>query len=81
MRVQVKLFGPLADVAQTRLVALDVGAQPEVQQVLQALATHLPGLANHLTHCRLAVNNAFAAPSQVVHEQDELALIGMVSGG
>jgi len=79
--VQVKLFGPLADVAQTRLVALDVGARPEAQQVLQALATQLPALASQLTHCRLAVNNAFATPSQVVTEQDELALIGMVSGG
>lgn len=52
-----------------------------VQEIHEAIARAHPGLAVLLIACRLAVNGAFVPTDRAVTRDDELALIGLVSGG
>lgn len=83
MKLNVQLFGPLADAAGRQVVQLEVpaGRGLDAGGVLRGLAEACPELRPMLGASRLAVNCAFAAPEDPVRESDELALIGMVSGG
>jgi molybdopterin synthase catalytic subunit len=83
MRLNILLFGPMADIAGSRVLRLEV---PEANSlcatgVLRLLGDRYPLLRPMLTSSRLAINSQFAAPDDAVAESDELALIGMVSGG
>lgn len=74
-RLTVRLFGPLAQRAGAEAVLVEVPSEaPTCAQVLAALPAELAG------H-RLAVNHEYASADTKISEADELALIGMVSGG
>lgn len=79
--ITVKLFGPQAQLAQARQVRLDLAEVPTVGALRAALAEAKPALAPSLAASRVAVNHAFAADSDMISADDEVALIGMVSGG
>jgi len=81
MDVQVKLFGPQAVLAEARVVTVRVGDGATGRDLRRALAQAVPALAQSLPGSRLAINHAYAADDQVVTAADEVALIGMVSGG
>ena len=81
MRVEVLLFGPQAAIAGDRRVSLDVPLPASLGGVRGALAAACPGLAPTLPASRLSVNRRFAPDSTEVLPGDEIALIGMVSGG
>jgi molybdopterin converting factor small subunit len=82
MRVSVLLFGPQATLAGARSVEVDVESDsPTATDILTALHEAAPALTGSLTSSRLAVNHEFAAADQTIHHGDEVALIGMVSGG
>lgn len=81
MTLNVLLFGPLADAAGARAIAVDVAEGSDVACVLGQLHAAYPRLRSLLGASRLAVNSAFAALNTPVQASDELALIGMVSGG
>jgi molybdopterin converting factor small subunit len=81
MRVNVLLFGPLSRVVSSDRVYVEVaGETTTAGEVLQALASQaaFPG---GLGGYHLAVNHAFATIDTPIGERDEVALIGMVSGG
>lgn len=81
MRVNVLLFGPLTRSASSDRVCVEVpGETTTAAEVLQALEsqTSFPG---GLSGYRLAVNHAFANGDTPITECDEVAIIGMVSGG
>ncbi len=81
MRVNILLFGPLSQAASSVAVSLDVqGETTTAGEVLQALRA-TPWFPPHLRACRLAVNHAFADDATPIRASDEVALIGMVSGG
>lgn len=80
MSVTVLLFGPQAALAGARTLRLDVPCGT-VAGVRQALAQACPALASSLPASRFAVNQEFAADGDAVRSFDEIALIGMVSGG
>ena len=82
MQIEVKLFGPQAVLVGSDAVKLasDTDA-PTCAWVLTHLGEAAPELAASLPQSRVAVNHAFATPETVVREGDEVALIGMVSGG
>ncbi|MCW5755568.1 MAG: MoaD/ThiS family protein [Phycisphaeraceae bacterium] len=83
MTLLIRLFGPYADAAgarELRLVLPDDRAFTAAD-VLSAVADKHPDLSPLLPAARLAANNRFAPPSQQVFASDELALIGLVSGG
>lgn len=81
MEVRVLLFGPEAHAAGRRDATLDVAAPVTCARVKEALARALPMIAGNVSAARLAVNAEFAAPERVIAPGDEVALIGVVSGG
>lgn len=81
MRVEVPLFGPLADAAGVGRVAVQVSSdQPTAGEVPQTLVAMSPALHPQFGACRIAVNHAFAHDPTPIRETDEVALIGMASG-
>jgi molybdopterin synthase catalytic subunit len=81
MEITVRLFGPEAEVTGRSQVTVDVDSTATCGQLRVALAQHEPSLAPYLPACRLAVNHEFAGDEHPLSEQDEVALIGLVSGG
>lgn len=82
MRVDVLLFGPQATLVQADRVAVTVDSQQvTAAALLGALAESAPALAASLETSRLAVNHAYAQANDIITSDDEVALIGMVSGG
>lgn len=82
MRVEVLLFGPQAAMAQADRIAINLdSATATAGQVLSALRQAAPTLAPSLDTSRLAVNHAYAYADDPITRDDEVALIGMVSGG
>ena len=82
MDVTVHLFGPLSRMAGGSEVTVHVdGSACRSAEILTGLATAVPAIAPALAHCRLAVNHSFATEQQPIAATDEVALIGLVSGG
>ena len=81
MKQTVLLFGPQARLAGKREVSLDLPDDADAATVLARLADAEPSLKASVAASRLAVNQDFAEPSRRVEASDELALIGMISGG
>lgn len=82
MQVDVLLFGPQAALAKRDSVTVEVADHSATTgAVMQAIRDELPQLAPTLDQSRLAVNHEYAAEDEQLNETDEIALIGMVSGG
>lgn len=79
MRVTVKLFGPERRAANTDSVKIDVPEGASCADVRAALADVHSALAE--PHTRFAVNQRFVTDDHVLAPGDEIALIGLVSGG
>ena len=80
MIVRVKLFGPEAASTGVReaSVKLDGSSCAELRE---SLSQQFPQLREVLPKCRFAVNHEFVGLEHRLRESDEIALIGMVSGG
>ena len=81
MDVQVKLFGAEAEAAGADSVAIKVAERATCADLREALKSASPGLAPLLDHARFAVNSAYVPDATIVQNGDEVALIGLVSGG
>ena len=81
IRTTVRLFGPEAQRAGVASVGIELPEGARVPDVIDAIERARPALAGRIAHCRLAVNHAFASHDTEVRPGDELALIGLVSGG
>ena len=81
MTIVVRLFGPQAVLAGTREIAVDVPSPCTARQLLDHLAEADKRLAPSLPYSRLAVNFEFVGSDASLTDQDEVALIGMLSGG
>ena len=78
----IHLFGPEARLAGRDRVEVHAPAQTlDCARLRVLLSQAQPELATRLSSCRWAVNHAYADESTVVSPQDEVGLIGMVSGG
>ena len=82
MVIAVKLFGPAAQRVGAREVhvALDQD-HATCRAIRAALAESAPAMGELLPASRFAVNHEFAGEDDPVRAGDEVALIGMVSGG
>ncbi len=83
MNVTIRLFGPYAEAVKDSSVTLEM---PEhrgctAAQVMAQLARTHPSLSGMLEAAHLAVNHQVAEPEHPIRENDELAVIGLVSGG
>jgi molybdopterin converting factor small subunit len=81
MNVTVKLFGPEARAASSAEISVEVASDARAIDVMEAIEKACGALEGKIAHCRLAVNHEFVDPFKRVGAGDELALIGMVSGG
>ena len=82
--VKVLLFGVAARTLGRSQLELELDlpqAAPTCSDIRQAAAAAAPHLASWLAICRFAVNHTFVGEATAVGPRDEVALIGMVSGG
>ncbi len=75
------LFGPQADLAGCRELHLTVGETATCAQLREMLAEACPALVPSLGESRFAINQQMAGDDRAVRADDEVALIGLVSGG
>lgn len=82
MTITVKLFGPQAQMAGQRELVLDFPAsQINCGELRAAMARCHSRLAPTLASSRFAINQSFATDADAIHPGDEVALIGLISGG
>ncbi len=81
MRVEVKLFGAEARLFGAESLSVDLDAPATCGDLRDAMRAVAPVLASSLGWARFAVNGRYADDAAPVEEGDELALIGLVSGG
>lgn len=81
MRVRVLLFGAEAAAVGASVAEVELEGERTCQDLKGALGRGYPALAPFLPGGRVAVNSEFAATNRVIGPGDEVALIGMVSGG
>jgi molybdopterin converting factor subunit 1 len=81
MRVNVKLFAQLRDMAGSGDIQCDVPEAARVSDVWQALAAAHPALAPFESSVSCAVNAEYVKRQAMVHAGDEVAFLPPVSGG
>ncbi len=81
MDVAVLLFGPAAAAAGSSTIALRAASDPTIASLTPLLRDACPAIAPMLPTLRFALNGEFVSPDAVVRPGDEVALIGLVSGG
>ena len=82
MQIDIQLFGPAAQRFGKRAVSLKLDGDSVTCVTLRArLVEAAPDIADMLSSHRLAVNHEFASDDQQIRPGDEVALIGLVSGG
>ncbi|MBZ0172893.1 MAG: MoaD/ThiS family protein [Phycisphaerales bacterium] len=81
MRIEIRLFGEEARAAGANTLAVDLDAPATCGSLRDAMRTQAPVLASSLGWARLTVNGRYADDKTPIEETDEIALIGLVSGG
>ena len=81
MRVTVRLFARLRDLAGTGELVRDVPDAATVHTVWNALTAEMPSLAQYERTMSVAVNAEYARMAAAVHDGDEVAFMPPVSGG
>ena len=81
MRVTVRLFARLRDIAGAAELSRDVAAGATIGDVWQQLAREFPELARYERSISSAVNADYARMDQAIGDGDEIAFLPPVSGG
>ena len=81
MRVTVRLFARLRELAGHGEIARDVAPGATVQSVWQSLVEEYPALAPYEASLSCAVNADYARMTAAVGDGDEVAFLPPVSGG
>jgi len=80
MRLRLLCFGRLREILAPEMV-FELASPASVADLWQALRAQYPALAPYEGAVAVAVNQSFAAPSTLLSEGDEVALLPPVSGG
>ena len=80
MNLKIALFGIAKEIVGQSVLEVNAPDDQPVQQLLEQLRTQYPALGQ-LSSLAVAVNNEYAQDTQLLHEQDEIALIPPVAGG
>lgn len=79
---RVLLFGPQAlKIEATEARVRDIEFPIRVSDLITELTRQYPVLESSIVVSRLAVNQEFASPEWFIQADDEVALIGLISGG
>ncbi len=81
MRVTVRLFARLRDIAGAAELTRDVAPGSTIGTVWRQLAGEYPGLAEYERAISTAVNADYARMDRVLGDGDEVAFLPPVSGG
>ena len=81
MKIRTRFFASARDAVGQRELELDIPDGLTAGDLLQLLISDYPRLAGHASTLRLAVNEAYADPTERLNPGDEVALIPPVSGG
>jgi len=81
MRVTVRLFARLRDLAGSGELVRDVTAPATVQTIWRELVSEMPELGVYERTMSVAVNADYSRMSAAVSEGDEVAFLPPVSGG
>ena len=81
MRVTVRLFARLRDLAGAGELVRDLSAPATVQAVWRSLVADFPALADYERTMSVAVNAEYARMNADVTDGDEVAFLPPVSGG
>ena len=81
MRVTVRFFARLRDMAGTSELIREVAAPATVQTVWKSLTAEMPSLVKYEGAMSVAVNAEYARMAAAVHDGDEVAFLPPVSGG
>ena len=81
MRVNVRLFARLRDLAGTGELVQEVTSPATVATVWNSLVTTIPELRDYERTMSVAVNADYARMSAAVNDGDEVAFLPPVSGG
>jgi len=81
MRVTVRLFARLRDLAGSGELVRDVATPATVETVWRALVEEMPTLSEYERTMSVAVNADYTKMSAKVHDGDEIAFLPPVSGG
>jgi len=81
MRVTVRLFARLRDIAGAAELARDIVPGSTIGDVWRQLAKEWPELAAYERSISSAVNADYARMDQVIRDGDEVAFLPPVSGG
>jgi sulfur-carrier protein len=81
MRVTVRLFARLRDLAGAGELVRDVPAAATVQTIWRSLVGEFPAIAEYERSMSVAVNADYSKMSAPVNEGDEVAFLPPVSGG
>ena len=81
MRVTVRLFARLRDIAGAAEFSRDVRAGSTIGDVWKQLSGEFPELAQYERSISSAVNADYARMDQVIGDGDEVAFLPPVSGG
>jgi molybdopterin synthase catalytic subunit len=81
MKVTVKLFARLRELAGTPSLERQVAENATIADLLQNLQAEFPKLAETISRTAISVNREFADPQTRLAEGDEVAIFPPVSGG
>jgi molybdopterin converting factor subunit 1 len=81
MRVTIRLFARLRDIAGAQELAREAAPGATVESVWAALAAEFPSLAPYRSSLSTAVNAEYAKFGAAVVDGDEVAFLPPVSGG
>lgn len=81
MRITIRLFARLKDIAGEGTLERDVPAGATARSVWDTLAGEYPELARYSGVTSCAVNEEYAPFATALHDGDELAFLPPVSGG
>ena len=81
MRVTIRLFARLRDLAGSGELVRDVPGPATVHTVWTSLVDEMPGLGDYERTMSVAVNADYSRMSAAVQDGDEVAFLPPVSGG
>ena len=81
MRVTVRLFARLRDLAGSGELVREVAGPATIQSVWKDLVGEIPALADYERTMSVALNADYSRMSAAVQEGDEVAFLPPVSGG
>ena len=81
MRVTVRLFARLRDMAGAGELVRDVSGPATVQSIWAGLVAEMPALAQYEKTMSVAVNAEYSRMGAAVQDGDEVAFLPPVSGG